>query len=139
MSAAAELHAIYSRIPQMEGCDGSCAVACVSVPAGPGEAEQLAQAGARLTGPPMGELGIWPADGQLTAAPGHRCPVLDRATNRCTAYEARPAICRLYGAVPEMPCVRGCRPVGGVLRTSTARRILRAAMSVAADRTEDGG
>lgn len=29
---------------------------------------------------------------------------------RCSIYEDRPLVCRLWGAVPEMPCPFGCEP-----------------------------
>jgi hypothetical protein len=43
----------------------------------------------------------WP-DGQLT------CPLL--VDNRCSMYDNRPLICRLWGIIREMPCPFGCAP-----------------------------
>ena len=37
------------------------------------------------------------------------CPHLGIG-GRCTAYEARPLICRLWGVVERMKCPYGCRP-----------------------------
>lgn len=37
------------------------------------------------------------------------CPHLG-LNGRCTAYEARPLICRLWGAVENLRCPWGCRP-----------------------------
>jgi uncharacterized protein len=41
------------------------------------------------------------------------CPLFDG--HRCTAYERRPSICRLYGVVddPHLRCEHGCEPVDG--------------------------
>lgn len=41
-----------------------------------------------------------------------RCALLDKATNKCTVYEARPAICQLFGDVEHerMVCPHGRRP-----------------------------
>jgi len=36
------------------------------------------------------------------------CPLL--SDGRCTVYEIRPTICRLWGMVDAMPCVFGCQP-----------------------------
>ena len=36
------------------------------------------------------------------------CPALREG--RCTVYDARPAICRLWGATISMPCPHGCTP-----------------------------
>ncbi len=33
----------------------------------------------------------------------------------CSIYPARPVICRLWGAVEELPCAHGCAPEGGRL------------------------
>ncbi len=36
------------------------------------------------------------------------CPLLKN--DRCSIYEARPSICRLWGSVERLPCHHGCRP-----------------------------
>jgi len=40
------------------------------------------------------------------------CPLLDRETHKCSVYDARPAICHLFGAVevPKLTCPHGRRP-----------------------------
>lgn len=38
------------------------------------------------------------------------CPFVDTDHWRCFVYEARPAVCRLFGAVPEMPCPYAVAP-----------------------------
>jgi hypothetical protein len=37
------------------------------------------------------------------------CPALT-VLGRCSIYEDRPTICRLWGVVESMPCPWGCRP-----------------------------
>ena len=32
------------------------------------------------------------------------------ANGRCSIYDQRPTVCRLWGDVPEMPCPHGCTP-----------------------------
>ena len=34
--------------------------------------------------------------------PGERCPLL--TGNKCSIYEDRPEVCRLFGTVPELQC-----------------------------------
>lgn len=40
------------------------------------------------------------------------CPFIDKAKQRCSIYEVRPAICRLFGAVDHetLKCPYGARP-----------------------------
>ncbi len=56
---------------------------------------------------------------RLTVRLGHRpkppdkalnCSMLDLKSGRCTVYDIRPFICRLWGLVEEMKCPFGCKP-----------------------------
>lgn len=47
--------------------------------------------------------------------------------HRCSVYEIRPMICRLWGLVRGMPCPYGCRPEGGLLPDEEGQRLLREA------------
>jgi len=40
------------------------------------------------------------------------CPLLDRQTHRCTVYDIRPAICKVFGASlhKRLVCPHGCAP-----------------------------
>lgn len=44
----------------------------------------------------------------LLPADNDRCPLL--VDGRCSVYNARPMICRLFGAVEGMICKHGCKP-----------------------------
>lgn len=33
------------------------------------------------------------------------CPAFNRDTKKCTIYEFRPTICRLFGSIPKLPCL----------------------------------
>jgi hypothetical protein len=57
------------------------------------------------------------------------CPALS-LVGRCTVYEVRPMLCRLWGAVEGMRCDRGCLPVGGLLSDVEGGRLLRASLGV---------
>jgi len=41
------------------------------------------------------------------------CPLLDRVTRKCTVYDIRPAICKVFGAsdARHLSCPHGCSPV----------------------------
>ena len=41
------------------------------------------------------------------------CPLVDTQRWRCSVYEARPAVCRLYGLIPDLQCP--FRPLGRVI------------------------
>ncbi|MDF5756566.1 hypothetical protein P3X83_28565 [Spongiactinospora sp. TRM90649] len=65
-----------------------------------------------------------------------QCPALDDA-RQCRAYEQRPMLCRLWGAVEWMPCTFGCRPAEGLLPDSDGYRLLRESLAVGAPATPD--
>lgn len=46
--------------------------------------------------------------GEERKAEGLDCPLLEN--ERCSVYEVRPMICRLWGLVESMPCPWGCKP-----------------------------
>ncbi len=41
---------------------------------------------------------------------GFNCNLLDKSTGRCTVYEIRPLICRIWGCVKKLACPHGCKP-----------------------------
>ena len=55
------------------------------------------------------------------------CPLLNAETRRCTVYDVRPAICRLFGAVKgELLCPHGYAPESSALLSNEqAREVLR--------------
>lgn len=56
----------------------------------------------------------------------YACPLLDTKTNRCTVYDVRPAICRLFGVVKnQLLCPHGyAAEVSALLSDEQAREIL---------------
>lgn len=91
MSAADKLRELYSELPSLD-CLGLCADSCHHIGMTPLEQHIISEAG----GP-----GI-----SMAHSP---CPALD-FVGRCSVYENRPTICRLWGAVADMPCHYGCKP-----------------------------
>ena len=54
------------------------------------------------------------------------CPLLDKKTNRCSIYTARPAICRIFGTTKELQCPHGYAPAPEkLLDDERAREILK--------------
>ncbi len=87
------LDALYAELPHLD-CQGKCQEVCGLIPASTAERWRI-----------MGHLGRAPAQEGLT------CPLL--AAGRCSVYEIRPLICRLWGLVEDderMRCRFGCVP-----------------------------
>lgn len=102
-AVAARLRALYDRVPAV-ACKGDCWDACTTFPLPRVEKRRLAaEAGAVFPPEPAGP------DGKLP-----RCQLLT-ADNRCSVYEIRPLVCRLWGVSDASPCNFGCVPEGGRL------------------------
>jgi Fe-S-cluster containining protein len=82
----ADLDDLYAQVPDV-GCKGLCVDSCGSVAMSPEERRRIAERGVHL---PL-----------LAAFVGH-CPAL--RNGRCSVYEVRPMVCRLWGAVEGMKC-----------------------------------
>lgn len=101
-AARRRLDALYRRLPRVE-CRGLCAEACGPIGASEGEVERLEKASGRA-------LSVVDHPGG-----GIVCSMLDvepgtAVRGRCTAYEARPLVCRLFGVAEGLLCPEGCKP-----------------------------
>lgn len=105
----AELEEIYAQLPVMRNCRGLCSYSCSSMGQTPIEQRNIRE----RTGV---DLPI------VHAGPG-MCPALT-ILNRCSVYEARPLICRLWGMTQELACRYGCEPEGGFLTETRARELI---------------
>ena len=102
------LDELYKRIPVVK-CQGLCVDACSPLATFLTDLEfdrVLARSGKE----PNGLYTPDDIDRQANPATAQKCNMLK--DGRCTVYDARPAVCRLYGAVPEMACPFGCEVVG---------------------------
>lgn len=126
---------LYARIPKV-ACTGQCGrdrnntccgpIACTVI-----EAERLEQ----FDGQACGWTALTETEVAMTLPPerGLICPHLGLGGS-CTAYEARPIICRVWGAVRAMPCPWGCQPerwmtdreVAGLLAEASRRTMVEA-------------
>ena len=102
---------VWAQIPDPH-CKGLCAQSCGPIGAGLAERERIWERhGVRIPDP-------------FSEPIVSRCPALT-AGDRCAVYADRPTSCRLFGAVPEMPCPHGCTPTFGGLTSAQGRDMLR--------------
>lgn len=84
-------YAVYAKLPRLN-CKGLCAGSCGPIPLAPAEAHLGSNGGLYILNPATGV-----------------CPNLT-PKKRCSIYDKRPLICRLWGMVKRMRCPYGCRP-----------------------------
>jgi Fe-S-cluster containining protein len=96
----ASLPDIYARIPPVE-CKGLCQDSCGPIAMSAEEDRRLVERGVAI--PSMVD-----AVAAVERGDDYYCPAL--VDGRCTVYEDRPTICRLWGATQSMPCPYGCTP-----------------------------
>jgi Fe-S-cluster containining protein len=70
------------------------------------------------------------AGGERVGLRGGICPYLE--DERCSVYEVRPLICRLWGVVDSMPCLWGCQPEPRYLTTEEGYAFLERAREISA-------
>lgn len=100
MTPQEKLAKIYALIPTI-ACKRLCTECCGPIAMGP--AEYKAAFGSSV---PFDHIGKFPMAYDPVAG---QCPKLSR-TGECTAYSARPSVCRLWGVVRIMACPFGCVP-----------------------------
>lgn len=93
-------------VPRIE-CGGWCQESCGPIAMTGREFGRLVRAVGREL-PTRRMAGVDPALKVLQTTGDGVCPLL--VDGRCSAHEARPMVCRLWGVVESMPCVYGCRP-----------------------------
>jgi hypothetical protein len=107
------MQAIYDQVPAIADCAGHCWISCGPASITPWERRRLALAGHPVT----------PDEEARRCTTDFWCEALG-PDGRCRAYDIRPLICRLWGAVDWLPCPHGCKPKGGWLPNKTAFRLL---------------
>lgn len=110
-----QIQSVWDAIPSTN-CEGLCAGACGPVHASDVERQILAEHGIRIA-----EFTVENVLAELVVS--RDCPAL--VDGRCSVYEVRPTICRLWGAVEDLPCPWGCEPDGGRLDPVAAGALLR--------------
>ena len=132
----ANLRRLWDMIPEID-CKMKCAASCGPVTCGAAELRSIREY-CRANGIPYHRL---PTTGREawkvirekskdlppeyltsdTPAPCMACPYL--RDGRCSIHPVRPALCRIWGTVPEMPCAFGCRPRSAI-SNAKGRRIM---------------
>jgi Fe-S-cluster containining protein len=104
-----KLKEIYDQIPQVS-CKGLCHGACGPVPATRLEREEIHKlTGRRVKTEP--ELFQDKRDNDVKILKTNEDGLCIYLKNeRCSVYEARPIICRLYGVADGLRCEHGCWP-----------------------------
>jgi Fe-S-cluster containining protein len=119
----ARLDALYAQLPGID-CQGLCADSCGPIPAGGMEQERIQRtAGRAVSAAPVRTV----VDDTLEVC--HECSML--VDGRCSVYDIRPMICRLWGLTEDMPCIYGCVPEGGLLSVEEGYAFLAEAFDVA--------
>lgn len=114
------LERLYRAVPHV-ACRGLCTDSCGPVPMS--EAEHMR---VRAKG-----VDIPVIEDALTAiknGDAPTCPAL--VNNRCSVYDVRPLICRMWGAVESMPCPHGCTVTPGLLVDDGAKILIRRSIDV---------
>jgi len=101
--------ALYAQVPAIPGCKGLCHTSCGPIEMSNRERQKIRDRhGVDIPELPRGPRLL------LTVIAPKTCPALT-PLNRCGVYDDRPMLCRLWGAVENLPCVYGCVPDGGRL------------------------
>jgi Fe-S-cluster containining protein len=118
---AAQLDTLYAELPTIN-CRGLCHTSCGPIIMTEPERQRIRD---------RHRLHI--AD--LATRPGTLdCPALT-AIGRCSVYESRPIVCRIWGLAEGLPCIYGCQP-SRVLTDAEAREYLARASDIAGDRAQ---
>lgn len=107
------LAAIYAELPELR-CRGKCQESCGPILMSDAEKARFQTAGKRV-----------PTPIEVLGSDHAQCPHLS-PVGRCTVYEIRPLICRLWGSVEAMKCSWGCVPDRFISDASAHRLLARA-------------
>ena len=103
------LEDVYRQIPPVE-CKGLCIDSCGPIAMSKAEDARLRKRGVEI--PPMTD-----AVSMIERGQDYYCPALKEG--RCSVYEHRPTICRLWGATESMRCPHGCTPANALTQSQS--------------------
>lgn len=118
------LEQVYSLVPELE-CKGKCQESCGPIDLSDKEREIIKEFCIKNNIPYHHIDKITPlklyqdmhkTDEELM------CPYLK--DGKCSIYEARPLICRLWGNIDSMPCLWGCKPKTRMLTAKEGHKLL---------------
>ncbi|MHB1534455.1 MAG: YkgJ family cysteine cluster protein [Acidimicrobiales bacterium] len=119
---------VYARIPEVR-CKGLCIESCGPIAMSNDEYGRLQERG--VTIPPMLD-----AVAAIERGEEYWCPALDGG--RCSVYDDRPTICRLWGATESMPCPHGCTPQNALSQQESFELLALAARAGGGMTADDG-
>lgn len=123
------LRELYDLVPVVQ-CKGLCHGACCFIDASVRERERMEHAGGRrLTTIDARVEGGTRRDARGNLLARYRCSMLT-TDGRCSVYEDRPMVCRLYGAAEGLECKFGCQPQRLLLTVPEAVELLVESMHV---------
>ena len=109
------LEAIYTQIPTIQ-CQGKCHENCSVVPM-----TKLERVNSQNQYKQCPTNSVQAINSQ--GIPEFICSCLD-ADGRCSIYNARPLICRLYGVAEGLECPYGCQPARRLSKQETWQLVL---------------
>jgi hypothetical protein len=115
----AELQKLYDQIPAIPDCDGRCWTSCGPINMSDRERQRIRGAGYRIT----------PYRQAMAKVNTYYCEALTEG-KQCAVYGMRPMVCRLWGAVENLPCVYGCVPENGFLPEAEGYRLIAESMRI---------
>ena len=110
-----KLQEIYQQVPKIE-CTGACVGECSVIPMSELEAGQIREVSLRpvtFETSPSGQHVTMIPEG-----PGLVCPML--VGTKCSIYNSRPLVCRIFGVSEGLACPKGCRPKKMLTRKEAA-------------------
>lgn len=114
------LQDVWMMIPD-SGCIGACQEACTAIGMSRAEHRMLNEV---LPGFPFSDE----MSNNLQYDPDYRCPAL--VEGRCTVYDVRPTVCRIWGSADSVPCPWGCVPRGGRLSEAEASSLFHISLDI---------
>lgn len=121
----AKFRELYEEVPSID-CKGGCHNACCFIVCTIHEKERVE----KLTGKKFETVDLMEQPKTRIGSDGRPlarfvCSALTE-DGRCSVYDDRPLICRLYGVSEGMPCFRGCKPDRALSHDETLDLIQRA-------------
>lgn len=113
-----DLEWVYARIPSV-ACKGLCWESCANIALGKAELAKIEE----LRPTETEQTVIDERALMIVNGPDGRCPHLE--DRRCSVYDVRPGICRLFGVAEGMACPFGCKPFGRLLTPDEGGAIIR--------------
>lgn len=108
----AQMDELYAQLPPL-ACKGLCHDSCGPIEMSVRERQRIEQRAGR----------------KVTCGTGASCSMLT-SDRRCSVYDIRPMICRIWGMVRKMRCPYGCVPEGGFMDDADAMLLLGKAMKL---------